>query len=526
MRQLIFALDACEWDLVRRWAAEGKLPAFRRLLDEGASGTLATTAVQLPDTIWSCIYGGRNPGTFEKYFYVQYDARTGDLRHVHDDGFTQRPFWDILSDGGKKVGVVDLVKLPTSRRLNGFQLTNWGAHATKAEKASIPPDLLATIESRFGYHPVGDCDKVDASPRSQLDLRRRCIAGVRLRGDVMRWLAEEHEWDVFVAGISESHCIGHHFWHWLDPRHPRHGEGDPFGLADSIEQVYRAIDAEMGRMIDLAGDDALVMAVSGHGMGPLYHASWNLPEILDLLGYGREPAGTAMSARVASTNPWRILKMVLPGKLQYFIKGLLPRRLQDEILFRWYAGRRDWKGRRAFAVPNNDSVGAIRVNVKGRDRHGVVAPDDYDRVCNEIATALGELVDPVTGRKVIARLTRSSEEFSGKFLHGLPDLTVSWDTSFPWHAVRSPRFGTLALTKQDGRTGSHTDHGFVIVRGPGVPAGRELTGCSLYDIAPTILAAAGIAAPADMEGRPLPIFAGSTVRGTSNGSAHIDGRAS
>ena len=74
MRQLIFALDACEWNLVRRWADEGKLPTFKRLLDNGASGMLSTTAQQLPDTVWSCIYGGRNPGTFEKHFYVQYDG--------------------------------------------------------------------------------------------------------------------------------------------------------------------------------------------------------------------------------------------------------------------------------------------------------------------------------------------------------------------------------------------------------------------------------------------------------------------
>ena len=78
-------------------------------------------------------------------------------------------------------------------------------------------------------------------------------------------------------------------------------------------------------------------------MGSIYHASWNLNEILDLLGYGKP--GTPLSHKSdkeSAVNHWRILKMMLPGKLQYAIKAVLPKRMQDELLFRWYAGSRDW----------------------------------------------------------------------------------------------------------------------------------------------------------------------------------------
>jgi predicted AlkP superfamily phosphohydrolase/phosphomutase len=502
-RQVIFAIDACEWNLVRKWSAAGKLPTFQRLMDEGTSGSLQTTAAELPDTVWSCIYSGRNPATFEKYFYVQYDAHTGDLRHVHDDAFTKRPFWDILSDAGRKVGVVDLVKYPTSSHLNGFQLTNWGAHATKAAKSSIPGHLLAAVEARFGRHPVGDCDRVNHTPRAELDLRRRILSGVRLRGEVMRWLMREYEWDVFVAGFSETHCIGHHFWHWQDETHPSCGAPDPHGLAPSMEMVYTAIDTEMGKMLELLEADCRVLVVSGHGMGPMFHASWNLPEILDLLGFGRDAPHTAAPRHKGRINPWRILRMMLPGGLQYFIRDNLPPRMRDELLFRWYAGARDWRGHRAFAVPNNDSVGAIRINLRGRDRHGIVEPAEYDALCGEIAASLLELVDASSGRKVVETVTLSHEAFSGEFLDSLPDIMVTWDQSFPWTAIHSPRFGTIVIEKQDGRSGSHSNHGFFIARGPGVQAGAVHEGGSIYDVAPTILEAAGVAIPGDMEGHPL-----------------------
>ena len=514
-RQLVFGLDAAEWMLVERWAREGKMPAFAALMERGAHGVLSTTAGQLPDTVWSCIYGGRNPATFEKHFYVQYDAATRDLRHVKDDAFTKRPFWDILSDAGRTVGVVDAVKFTTSPSLNGFQLTNWGAHATKAPRSSLPAGLFAEVERKFGLHPVQDCDKVDSDKPAQLrELRQWCIDGVRLRGEMNRWLMKERAWDDLFLCYSEPHCIGHHYWHWLDDTHPRHGENDTHGLSDSIEAVYRAMDEEIGKTIELAGDDTRVMIVAGHGMGPLYHASWNLEEILDRLGFGRDGAPAPADANAGDrdtgnkgkTNFWRMLKMTLPGKLQYAIKSVLPEAVQDELLFRWYAGKRDWKGRRAFPVPNNDAVGAIRVSVKGRDKDGVVPPEQHRAVIEEIKGAIEELEDPKTGRKVADEVVILRDRYDGDHLEGLPDLTIHWDSTFPWDTLRSPRFGTLEIVNQDGRTGSHTSRGFVIAAGPGVPAGTVLEGHSIYDVAPTILATAGLPVPDDMDGAPRPIL--------------------
>lgn len=321
---------------------------------------------------------------------------------------------------------------------------------------------------------------------------------------------QKQEWDIFFAGFSAPHCIGHHFWHFMDPEHPRHPAADDEGLADTIERIYRAVDEAIAGMLALVGPDTRVMLVASHGMGPVYHASWNLPEILDLLGYGSKPAGNAPignQQRDGRINPWRILKMIVPGALQYRIKAMLPQMMQNYLLFRWYSGGQTWQGRRAFAVPNNDTVGAIRISVKGRDLNGLVeAGDEYRRVCRDIREALTELIDPRSGRPVVRQVTLSHEEFKGPYLNELPDLTVFWENSFPWRSLHSPRFGTLRIRRQDSRSGSHTAHGFLLVTGPGVlPPNAELTGRSIYDIAPTVLEGAGVAIPEEMDGRPLPI---------------------
>ncbi len=192
--------------------------------------------------------------------------------------------------------------------------------------------------------------------------------------------------------------------------------------------------------------------------------------------------------------------------MQYAIRNALPQSLRNRLLFLWYAGGQNWKGCRAFSVPNNDTVGAIRISVKGRDKHGLVEPGpEYKRVCRDIADALGELKDPQTGRPVVRQVTLIHDEFSGPFLNLLPDITVLWDQSFPWESLHSPRFGTLRVRRQDARSGSHTPHGFALFHGPGIRPGLTPQGHSIYDIAPTILAGAGVAIPRHLDGRPIPL---------------------
>jgi predicted AlkP superfamily phosphohydrolase/phosphomutase len=299
--------------------------------------------------------------------------------------------------------------------------------------------------------------------------------------------------------FSAAHCAGHHFWYDAD----RPEESD--GFADAIERTYQAIDREIGETIAHAGADTIAFVVAAHGMGSLNHASWHLNEILDGLGYGRpDVTRAAASRRRASVNPWRIVKMTVPSSWQYAIKTRLPESLQAGLLYLWYAGGRACGGRRAFAVPNNEATGAIRIGVHGRDAGGLVAPgEEYRRLRSDITEALHELVDPVSGRPVVAKVTAMHDVFHGPYVDRLPDLVVLWDSSFAWGAVQSPRLGTLEIPRQDRRAGSHTPNSFLLAHGPGIPAGAEATGHSTLDVGPTVLRNAGVRIPESMDGVPI-----------------------
>ncbi len=509
-RQLLIGVDAMEWTLVKKWMAQGKLPNLQRIAGQGLRAELQSLGDCVPDAVWTTFAYGVNPGKLEKYFYVQYDYKLGRLRYAHDHEFSGRPFWHYLTQAGKRVGVADMPHLPPQEIPNGFLLMNWGAHDNKHEMRAYPPSLFAEAQERFGRHPMEDCERYNKNLASQRRLRDDILRGVRKHGEMFRWLMQSRPWDVFACCFAAAHSAGHHFWAAMDPTHPEYEPGDPLGLEDTVEQAYRAIDREIGEMMDVAGERTRVIVYAPHGMGQLSHASWNLNEMLELWGFATgEPSaakGGAPAERRGKVNPWRIVKMVFPARWQYAIKESLPRSWQDQLLFLWYAGRTQYKGLRAFAVPNNEVVGAIRISVAGRDRDGLVEPGDaYRRLRDQIREALLELKDPASGRSVVRDVIYLHDRFHGPFVEQLPDIAVFWDSTFHWDAVESPRFGTLRIRSQDRRSGSHTASSFVLARGPGIPKGIEVKGCSTLDIPAWVLEAAGVPMPEHLDGKPIPL---------------------
>ena len=477
-----------EWQLVQRWAASGVLPTFQRLMREGCTAELTSVADSFPDAVWTTLTYGVNPGKLEKYFYVQLDPATASLRYMPDEGLRGTPFWTHLTDAGRCVGVADIPHLAFRDVTNGFNVFGWGAHDTKGGLKTAPASLASDVVAQVGRHPVGDCEQFHQ--RATAALRTAIVDGVAAQGRLFRWPMQSRPWDVLMCAFSGAHCAGHHFWDDT--------------VAGPVEATYRAIDREIGAMIAGAGPDVRVMVVAPHGMGPLSHASWHLSEILDLLGYGRTDRAAANLTRRGRVNPWRIVKMVVPSPGSMPSRMPCRRRSRTSCSFVGYAGSHRYRGRRAFAVPNNEVVGAIRLSVAGRDRDGTIEPGEaYRQHCRDIAAALRELTDPATGRAVVARITFPHEIYHGPHVDQLPDITVLWDSSFAWNAIHSPRFGTLSLAHQDRRTGSHTPSSFLLATGPGIAAGTTLAGGSILDIAPTILTEAGVPVPAEMDGSPL-----------------------
>ena len=149
-----------------------------------------------------------------------------------------------------------------------------------------------------------------------------------------------------------------------------------------------------------------------------------------------------------------------------------------------------WPHMKAFALLTN-SDGFIRLNVRGREAHGVVEPENFARVCDDIADLSMDLRIPETGVRAVSEVIRVVTNSTGR-PRRLLMTPISRSCGIPASAnVCESRFGQLGPLPIL-RAGGHTTEGFFCAAGPGIAPGTQLAEGTLLDIAPTVLDLLGV----------------------------------
>jgi predicted AlkP superfamily phosphohydrolase/phosphomutase len=503
---LVVGLDAAEASLLERWAREGYLPNVARLISEGVSAKLRNCMETLPGAIWPEIWSGRSGGKVG-HFYHPEQIHTGEavLRRVgYDEVDPTRNYWSVASRAGRRVCVVDQVQAVVDPDLNGIQILEWGLHDRTFAERSHPPELTMEIRRRYGQHPVRTCDGYGDSTAGREQLLHDLLDGATRKQRLLIDLMAREDWDLFACTLSESHCVGHHFWDCLYPHSNQ--EAYPESHRDAIRSVYQVLDQTIGALVAGAGAEAITIAIASHGIGPSRAGYQLLPEILSRLGMGSDRGqarGGALRAfqttvkynvPVSMLPALRMLAALRPVKALQRGAGALRFPLESPAT-------------RAAAVPNN-RVGGIRLNLRGREPHGSVEPGhEAHALLDEIRTELLRLKDPATGKPIIERVLTAEETFGRDRHPDVPDLMVVFrGGKGPIETCESERVGRIHIpyfSRRQHRTGDHSPNSRLWAMGPGLDAGARLSGASTLDIAPTILRLLDVPVPEDLDGRPL-----------------------
>src|SRR5581483_7856693 len=194
----------------------------------------------------------------------------------------------------------------------------------------------------------------------------------------------------------------------------------------------------------------------------------------------------------------------LPPALRRRLKRLAPEARERALALREYSVV-DWSRTRASAY---GTFGNVVVNLRGRERDGIVDPADFDRVRDEVATGLAELRGP-DGRKIVRRVHRREELFHGPELDRLPDLVIEFDRyawlgKGPLTTRRDELWDTIEIAPGSEATyvGSHRHEGLIALAGPAAAPGATLS-ASLEDVAPTVAYLLGEELSPAFEGRVL-----------------------
>jgi predicted AlkP superfamily phosphohydrolase/phosphomutase len=330
---------------------------------------------------------------------------------------------------------------------------------------STPSSYSRDLAKQIGeFHTQGIAEDTKAltagvlDDKEYLEQARTVLAEHRRAFDVE--FPKFHQ-GLFFFYFSSLDLNAHMMWRLTDPQHPAYDAALAAQYGSSLEEFYEQIDQVLGEVMPRADENTTLLVLSDHGFAP-FRRSFNLNTWLLNNGYVTRKGGASGD----SSEPFADV---------------------------------DWSRTRAYGL----GINGLYLNVRGRERDGIVDPAQADALLREIRRKLLDVRDPKEGSQVITRIDLSSEAYQGPYAHAGPDALVGYNRGYRsgWKTI----LGAFpADVLEDNANAWSGDHCMDFTKVPGVLlSNRKIDALTpaLTDIAPTILSEFGIAKTRDMMGQ-------------------------
>jgi predicted AlkP superfamily phosphohydrolase/phosphomutase len=272
-----------------------------------------------------------------------------------------------------------------------------------------------------------------------------------------------NDWDMLLWVSTAPDRASHMFYRLIDPQHPRYDATLAARYGDAIERQYRRMDETVGRALAALGPDDTLLVISDHG----FH------------NYRRG----------LHVNQW--LRQ----------NGFLALRNDADASPRDFLLDVDWSRTQAYAL----GTGQIYINLRGREREGIVNEADIASVCARIKAGLEALRDVDKGNaRVVSRVYLGRSVFTGGRASDAPDMQLAFAENYrtSWESILGGVPAGLFADNPKKWSGDHaasdvTETPGVILSNRRLP--REHPG--IVDLAPTAMRFFERTPPAHYTGR-------------------------
>ena len=271
-------------------------------------------------------------------------------------------------------------------------------------RVSTPAGYSAEVAQEFGlYKTVGWADDtwaLDDGATTEAIFLQDAYRTLDLKEELV--LKEmEAKPNLLVVDFYQTDTIQHTFYRYMDEQNPGYAgipDNERARYKDEVLRIYQRMDELLGKVMDKADGDTTIIVMSDHGFNP-FRYSVNLNTWLADNGYMKKKPG-------ANTSYYQLNNVF--GERGLFWNDVLLNESE------------------AYSM----GLGNIYINLKGREAQGTVDPADYDRVRDEIISKLRNLRDPMTGQKIVAKVQRREDIYSGPYLNNSADLIVSFNPGY------------------------------------------------------------------------------------------------
>lgn len=490
----ILGIDGATFDLLDPWIEKGHLPNFAKISQRGVRQPLLSTIPTVSPVAWASMVTGKNPGKHSITDWYRMLPNTYDYIPLCGRDRQGPAIWNLLSQTGKQVGVLNVPMSYPPEAVNGFMVSGIDTPPA-SENYTYPKDLAPKLKSVCGQYIIDLYDDLTLETDWEKSLRR-VDALLESRKKALFYLLEQYPWDFFMAVFVFADRLQHAWWSSLDPQHPHYTQEKADRLGNKILEYYIKMDNILGELLQRLGDNTNLLMVSDHGFGPCYKGV-SLNKILHKMG-------------LLKINP-----SVLPRKKEVFtflnqIPGMMTLKrnpLLQKIKRKVALNIVDWSQTKAFT--SISTMGNIHVNLRGLRPQGQVSMGrEYEELREAIIEELKALRDPQTGVPVFAEIYKKEEIYTGEYLSEAADLMVfthNMEYRFvdSYLKIDSTKDDNMVMELPPGFEAEHRRDGILMAWGPDIAQGKNLSPAQIMDVAPTALHLMGQAVPEDMDGQVL-----------------------
>ncbi|MEM1357863.1 MAG: alkaline phosphatase family protein [Bacteroidota bacterium] len=299
---ILIGWDAADWKVINPMLERGLLPNVEKMMKEGVAGNLATLDPPYSPMLWTSIATGKRPYQHGIYGFQEPWHKEPGMRPVMSTSRTCKAIWNILTQEKQKTHVLGWWPSHPAELINGTSISDFFARPVgrrdepwPVAKGSVHPKRMEEHYAWLRLHPeeistnilelfVPNWQKAGTEQQKRLGAIQRETAMAATLHNCFTNILRKQEWDFAALYLATIDHYCHGFMRFHPPKRAHIAQSDYDLFHQVIEAGYRYHDMMLGRILDLAGDDAYVMLISDHGFQPDHLRPRDIP---------KEPAGPA-----------------------------------------------------------------------------------------------------------------------------------------------------------------------------------------------------------------------------------------